>query len=162
MRYYIIRDDSGCLCGCFCSAYELEIQTEPDSLWVKAGFPLISVWAWIKKNFPFGPFTDGKDILQVSVFFFRTCSEYTLSCVFPGQPTTSAWRSLMMKISLKSQMTVGLDSTMILTHMRRWDSFVFSFFNSVFYFLWRHLRICFICCASWHRNNSSDCHTWLE
>lgn len=57
-----------------------------------------------------------------------------LSLLFPGQPTTSAWRSSMMKISLKSQMTVGLDSTMTRIHMRRWNlclfywSLTFNFF----------------------------------
>ena len=53
-------------------------------------------------------------------FLLTTCSESPVSHVFPGQPTTSAWRSLMMKICLKSQTTVGLDSTTTLIHMRRW------------------------------------------
>lgn len=62
---------------------------------------------------------------------FHSMQLNTLSLVFAGQPTTSAWRSLMTKISLKSQMIVGLDSTTTLIHMRRWGRHHVSFIWSL-------------------------------
>lgn len=94
-----------------------------DSLWVRAGFPQnraqcvgmnqweIPLWSahWWNRYW--------------SSFFYDMQWIHCLH-VFSGQPMTSAWRSLMMKISLKLQMTVGLDSTMTRIHMRRWGFYI--------------------------------------